>query len=113
MPAAKKSAGRLSRAKVLVLSRQNLISQLRDGLSTLFLIMGFVNGTVIFVIALMSGMLSNIYFTQRISEFAVLAAVGYQRGHLVWRIVKETLLLTIVGWLLGVTVSYLFLSAFR
>lgn len=113
MPAAKKNAGKLSRAKVLVLSRQNLISQLRDGLSTLFLIMGFVNGTVIFVIALMSGMLSNIYFTQRISEFAVLAAVGHQRGALVWRVVKETALLTVVGWVLGVSVSYLFLSAFR
>jgi hypothetical protein len=34
----------------------------------MFLIMGVVNGTVIFVISLMSGMLANIYFTQRISS---------------------------------------------
>lgn len=107
------SAGKLSRAKVLVLSRQNLIAQLRDSLSTLFLVMGFVNGTVIFVIALMSGMLSNIYFTQRISEFAVLAAIGYQRRQLVWRILQETILLTLFGWVLGVIATYLFLSAFR
>jgi putative ABC transport system permease protein/lipoprotein-releasing system permease protein len=113
MPVKHKGKGKLSRAKVLVLSRQNLIAQVRDGLSTLFLIMGFVNGTVIFVIALMSGMLSNIYFTQRIAEFAVLAAIGYPRPRLVTRIVGETFLLTLFGWVAGIALTYVFLSAFR
>ena len=113
MPARRRTQGKLSPSKVLVLSRQNLINQVRDSLSTLFLIMGFVNGTVIFVIALMSGMLSNIYFTQRMAEFAVLAAIGYQRTRLVTRIVGETFLLTCIGWAIGALVTFLFLSAFR
>ena len=79
----------------------------------MFLIMGVVNGTVIFVIALMSGMLSNIYFTQRISEFAVLAAIGYQRTQLIVRILTETFLLNIIGWAIGATVTFLLLSTFR
>ncbi len=113
MPARNKGGGKLSPSKCQVLSRQNLIAQVRDSLSTLFLIMGVVNGTVIFVIALMSGMLSNIYFTQRIGEFAVLAAIGYQRVQLVWRILAETFLLNVIGWAIGAVITYLFLSTFR
>jgi ABC-type antimicrobial peptide transport system permease subunit len=113
MPAENRTSGKLSPAKVMLLSRQNLISQLRESLSTMFLIMAVVNLTVIFVIALMSGMLSNIYFTQRISEFAVLSAIGYQRSQLIWRIIAETALLTLLGWIFGAIVSYLFLSNFR
>jgi ABC-type antimicrobial peptide transport system permease subunit len=112
-PQSDRTAGKLAPAKAMVLSRQNLISQLRDSLSTMYLIMAVVNMTVIFVIALMSGMLSNIYFTQRIAEFAVLAAVGYQRTQLVGRIIVETALLTLLGWIVGAVVTYLFLSYFR
>lgn len=113
MPATNRRGGVLSPAKVAVLSRDNLIKQVRDSLSTMFLIMGVVNGTVIFVISLMSGMLSNIYFTQRIQEFAVLAAIGYQRTTLIARIVVETFLLTVAGWLVGAGFTFVFLSAFR
>lgn len=112
-PQANRTAGKLSPAKAMVLSRQNLISQLRESLSTMYLIMAVVNMTVIFVIALMSGMLSNIYFTQRIAEFAVLSAVGYQRAQLIGRIIVETALLTLVGWVIGAVVTYFFLSYFR
>ena len=113
MPAHNKSQGKLSPSKVQVLSRQNLIAQVRESLSTMFLIMAVVNLTVIFVIALMAGMLSNIYFTQRLSEFAVLAAIGYQRVQLIARIIGETLLLTLMGWLAGALITFVFLSAFR
>ena len=113
MPAHHKLKGKLSAAKVQVLSRQNLIAQVRDSLSTMFLIMAVVNLTVIFVIALMSGMLSNIYFTQRLAEFAVLAAIGYQRTQLIGRIVGETLLLTLMGWLAGAFLTFLFLTSFK
>jgi ABC-type lipoprotein release transport system permease subunit len=112
-PAKHRQDGKLSPAKVQVLSRQNLIAQVRDSLSTMFLIMAVVNFTVIFVIALMSGMLANIYFTQRLAEFAVLAAIGYQRWQLIARIVGETLLLTLIGWVVGALATFAFLSAFK
>jgi len=110
MPAGRKAEGKLAASKVQLLSFQNLVRELRDSLSSMYLIMAVVNGTVIFVIALMSGMLSNIYFTQRIAEFAVLAAIGYQRARLIWRVVGETFLLTIIGWILGALVTLVLLS---
>ena len=53
------------------------------------------------IITLMSGMLANIYFTQRLSEFGVLAAIGYSRPKLIGRVLAETALLNAFGWLLG------------
>jgi hypothetical protein len=113
MPSRNKAAGRLSPAKVQLLSFQNLVRELRESLSSMYLILAVVNGTVIFVIALMSGMLSNIYFTQRIAEFAVLSAIGYGRGRLLARVLGETTLLTILGWALGAIVTFVVLSYFK
>lgn len=113
MPSTNKNGGKLAPAKVQLLSFQNLVKELRDSLSTMFLVMAVVNGTVIFVIALMSGMLSNIYFTQRLAEFAVLAAIGYQRATLIRRVIGETALLTLIGWIIGAIVTFVFLSYFK
>jgi ABC-type antimicrobial peptide transport system permease subunit len=113
MPALHKDRGRLSPMRVQLLSNQNLVRELQESLSSMYLIMGVVNGMVIFVIALMSGMLSNIYFTQRIAEFAVLAAIGYQRSALILRVVGETLLLTLAGWICGGIVTMLALNILK
>jgi len=103
----------LDKVQVEVLSFNNLVETLRTSLASMYLIMHLVNGTVIFVVALMAGMLSNIYFTQRISEFAVLAAIGLRRSTLVWHAVSETAILTTLGWLLGVAVNFAVLSAMK
>lgn len=113
MPSTNKAGGKLNPAKVNLLSFQNLVKELKDSLSSMYMIMAVVNGTVIFVVALMSGMLSNIYFTQRIAEFAVLAAIGYQRQRLIWRVIVETFLLTLMAWCVGAVVSYFFLTYFK
>ena len=65
----------------------------------MYLIMTLVNAMVILVVAFMSGMLSNIYFTQRITEFAILSAIGVKRRLLLWHAVSETAILTGVGWM--------------
>ena len=103
----------LNKVQVQVLSFNNLVETLRTSLASMYLIMHLVNGTVIFVVALMAGMLSNIYFTQRISEFAVLAAIGLRRSTLVWHAVSETAILTTLGWLVGVAFNYAVLSAMK
>jgi len=105
--------GSLDKFQVQVLSFNNLVKTLRSSLASMYLIMHLVNGTVIFVVALMAGMLSNIYFTQRISEFAVLAAIGIRRSTLVWHAVSETAILTSLGWILGVLVNWSILSLMR
>ena len=79
----------------------------------MYLIMTLVNAMVILVVAIMSGMLSNIYFTQRLSEFAVLAAIGMKRSILIWHAVSETAILTAFGWVLGIIVTWTSLSYMR
>jgi ABC-type antimicrobial peptide transport system permease subunit len=54
----------------------------------------------------MSGMLSNIYFTQRITEFAILSAIGMRRSALLWHAVSETAVVTAIGWVLGMLVTW-------
>ncbi len=101
MPVTDKSKGKLSPNEVQLLSKENLITEVRESLESLYLIMGVVTAAVIFAITLMSGMLANIYFTQRLSEFGVLAAIGYSRPSLIGRVLAETALLNVAGWIVG------------
>lgn len=103
----------LNRIKVNVFAYHTLVDLLRKSLQSLYLIMALVNFTVIFVVALMAGMLSNIYFTQRVSEFAVLSAIGLRRSTLIWHAVSETAILTSIGWILGISVTWGAMSAMR
>lgn len=103
----------LDKKRVQVFAFNNLVKTLRTSLASMYLIMHLVNGMVIFVVALMAGMLSNIYFTQRIAEFAVLAAIGLRRSTLVWHAVSETAILTGIGWIVGVFVNWGLLSWMR
>ena len=110
MPVGRKADGLLSPEKVNVLTRASLLAEVRDSLSSMYMIMEVVSATVIFVIALMSGMLSNIYFTQRIPEFGVLAALGIGRARLMMKIVWETVILTVIAWAIGSVLSVFLLT---
>ena len=103
----------LDKTKVTVFAYNNLVKTLRTQLASMYLIMHMVNGMVILVVSLMAGMLSNIYFTQRISEFAVLAAIGLKRVTLVLHGVSETAILTGVGWVIGVLVTWAAMTAMQ
>ncbi len=103
----------LDKIRVQVFAFNSLVKTLRDSLASMYLIMHLVNGMVIFVVALMAGMLSNIYFTQRITEFATLAAIGLRRSTLLWHAVSETAILTTLGWAVGVLVNWSILSVMR
>jgi ABC-type antimicrobial peptide transport system permease subunit len=92
--------------KVSIVSNRNLIEQLRSSLNSMYLIMTMVNALVILDVAIMSGMLSNIYFTQRLSEFAILAALGLKRSILIWHAVSETAILSSIGWIVGIIVTW-------
>jgi len=85
---------KLDRVRVNVFAFRTLVDLLRKSLASLYLIMAIVNFTVIFVVALMAGMLSNIYFTQRVSEFAVLSAIGIRRSILIWHAISYTAIFT-------------------
>jgi ABC-type antimicrobial peptide transport system permease subunit len=88
-----------------------LVKETQSALSNLYLILDIVVGIIVFAIAFVCGLLSNIYFTQRLPEIATLSAIGYSRGLLVRRACSETALLCVMGWLLGIAATIGLLQA--
>jgi hypothetical protein len=91
-------------------SFEKLVKDLRDGLGFLYTVLAFADILVIGAVALLSGFLSNIYFEQRLPEFGLLSAFGFQRERLARRLVIETGTLVLLGWLGGLALTWL---AFR
>lgn len=104
---------KVDRTQVQVVSFHNLVRDLRKSLAAMYLIMTLVNAMVILVVAIMTGMLSNIYFTQRIAEFATLAAIGLRRATLLWHAVSETAIVTAIGWVAGMALTWILMAAFK
>src|SRR5438552_723214 len=68
---------------------------------------------VTIVLALVVGLLNNLFFRQRMNEFGLLAAVGYSRWGLILRVAWESLGVTIAAWILGVGLGVAVLSWFN
>ena len=103
----------VDKARARVWTYHGLVRETRDALSSLYLIMNVVIGIVVFSIAFLVGMLSSIYFTQRLPEFATLAAIGYQRTGLLLRILGEISLLCALGWALGSVLCFAVLTVIK
>ncbi|MCC6731267.1 MAG: hypothetical protein IT208_18235 [Chthonomonadales bacterium] len=103
----------VDRARARVWTYDRLVRDTHDALSSLYLIMAIVVGIVVFAIAFLTGLLANIYFTQRLPEFATLAAIGYQRAGLLARALGEIALLCSAGWLFGALLTAGVLSTLR
>jgi len=65
----------------------------------------FISFTLVLVVALVVGLLNNLFFSQRVDEFAVLLALGWSRRQLLWKVVGEANVIALGGWLLGVGVG--------
>lgn len=91
----------VDKARARVWTYAELVKETTDSLSSLYFIMRIIIGIIVFAIAFLTGMLANIYFTQRLPEFATLAAIGYQRRELLLRVFGETALFCLIGWALG------------
>lgn len=88
-----------------VISYLEIESQANEMFKTLYKILDVVIGILVIVITTMMAMLINIYLGQRTQEFALLQALGYSRRALVSRVIKETALVVLGGWVLGVLCS--------
>lgn len=79
----------------------------------LYMILNVVVGLLVVVITVMMSLLMGIYVDQRTNEFGLLQALGFTRERLVRRSLAEALTVVSVGWLLGVAVSFAFLSSVK
>ncbi len=73
---------------------------------TLFQILNVVIGLLVVVITFMMGMLINIYQSQRLVEFGLLQALGYTKRQLLTRVLKESAVVVVFGWIFGVGLGY-------
>ena len=103
----------VDKARARVWTYHGLVRETKDALSSLYLIMGTVIGIIVFSISFLTGMLTNIYFTQRLPEFATLAAIGYQRSTLLKRVLGETAILSLIGWTVGSVLTLAVLLAIQ
>jgi ABC-type lipoprotein release transport system permease subunit len=83
--------------------------QTRTMFKTLFQILNVVIGTLVIVITFMMGMLINIYQSQRLVEFGLLQALGYTKKQLLKRVLKESVMVVVIGWIAGVGLGYFLL----
>jgi hypothetical protein len=65
----------------------------------------FLTLAVALTLALVIGLLNNLYFRQRMNEFGLLAALGYARRQLALKVVTESALVVLAAWVLGVVVG--------
>ena len=64
-----------------------------------------VNVVIIFVLSLGVGLLNVIYFRQRVGEFGILRGIGYSRIFLARRVALESLTITALAWIIGMSLS--------
>jgi ABC-type lipoprotein release transport system permease subunit len=72
----------------------------------LYKILNVVIFILVVVITIMMGMLINIYQSQRVPEFGLLQALGFPKSKLLGRVMAETVMVVLGGWLLGVAAAY-------
>jgi hypothetical protein len=72
----------------------------------LYLILGVVNCLGAVVVALVIGVVNRIALTRRLAELGLLHAVGYHKNRLVGRLTLETATVAVVGWIVGLALSW-------
>lgn len=96
--------------RIRLYSYEDLKKQTDESFKTLYTILNVVVGSLVIVITVMMGMLMNIYQSQRIQEFGLLQALGYGKRVILFRLLKETLLVLMGSWVLGVLVAFVLLA---
>ena len=93
--------GRFKGQRTMVFAYHILDKQTTENFRILYLVLDVVIGTLVMVITLMMAMLINIYQGQRLVEFGLLQAIGYTSRTILKRVMIETILVVISGWMLG------------
>lgn len=87
------------------------LEEIDDSFDRIVLVTDVLSVVLILVVALVVGLLNNLFFAQRIDEFAVLLALGYRRGRLLAKVLGESHAIAVVAWALGAAVGLALLEA--
>jgi ABC-type lipoprotein release transport system permease subunit len=96
-----------------VWDRKRALDEISETFDRLLLIFNFVSFAIIAVVAVVVGMIHNIFFAQRIDEFAILLAIGHTRKRLLRKVTFETVAIMAVSWAAGAAMAFIALELFR
>jgi hypothetical protein len=98
---------------IKVYDKTRAVDDVVQGFDRIILVFNFISITLIGVVSLVVGLIHNIFFAQRIDEFAVLLAIGHTKRRLFRMVWGETALMMTLSWLLGAALGLGAYAGFR
>jgi len=98
---------------VKVYDKTRAVDDVVQGFDRIILVFRFISITLIVVVSFVVGLLNNIFFAQRIDEFAVLLAIGHTKRRLFRMVFGETAILMTTSWAVGLALGLGLFAAFR
>jgi putative ABC transport system permease protein len=83
-------------------SLKTLLDEILSGLSSLLTLLIII---VVFILSVSIGALMYLIYSQRSSEFGILAAMGYRRSFIRNLIVREVFSLNLFSWIIGILLA--------
>jgi hypothetical protein len=98
---------------VKVYDKTRAVDDVVQGFDRIILVFRFISVVLIGVVSLVVGLINNIFFAQRIDEFAVLLAIGHTKRRLFRMVWGETAAMMTLSWVLGVALGLGIFAGFR
>ena len=102
-----------SQKDVKVYDKTRAVDDVVQGFDRIILVFRFISIVLIGVVSLVVGLINNIFFAQRIDEFAVLLAIGHTKRRLFRMVWGETAAMMTLSWILGVALGIAIFAGFR
>lgn len=102
-----------SRKDIKVYDKTRAVDDVVQGFDRIILVFRFISITLIVVVSFVVGLLNNIFFAQRIDEFAVLLAIGHTKRRLFRMVFGETAIMMMLSWAVGLALGLGLFAAFR
>jgi hypothetical protein len=98
---------------VKVYDKTRAVDDVAQGFDRIILVFRFISIVLIGVVSLVVGLINNIFFAQRIDEFAILLAIGHTKRRLFRMVWGETAAMMTLSWALGVALGIGIFAGFR
>jgi hypothetical protein len=90
---------------VKVYDKARAVDDVTQGFDRIILVFRFISILLIIVVSFVVGLINNIFFAQRIDEFAVLMAIGLTQRRIFRMVAGETAGLMTLSWTLGLALG--------
>jgi hypothetical protein len=93
--------------------KSRAVEEVTESFDRILLILNFISLTLIVVVSIVVGLIQNIFFGQRMDEFAILMAIGHTRRRLLRKVTAETAGIMAFSWTVGAAAGLALMAVFR